>query len=352
MYRLLRRQPRDHRRGLDAQLASHLEGLFWPDADTGKLRTIGEAWTTAGTTVDASTWTIDSAIWQLKTQESPEIPDPVAACTELKQHTGDLADAYQQIGKACSDYAQHVDDHHRMIEDELASFIEWAVAIEVGGAIVGFFTLGLGEGAAQAAQAAEAAEVANTATRVVRILKALVELAKTVAETIGTLLTKVTQILADLKNFLNVRAIAALEKIAPVLLRNKLLDDLAAKGVKFTRDDVVAVWKDAEGDIPSFLREGLTNGTKIGTQGKGRPIYEVLWHGTLVRVAITVSVNGYVVGSDHQWLSRLACGSPRSTSASRVSTPAAGRSPSGWPTPRATVTTSPISAAWPTARPR
>lgn len=311
-------------------IASHLEGLFWPDADTGKLRTIGQAWITAGTTIDAYTWTIDSAIWELKTQESPEIPDAVAACTELKQHTGDLADAYQQIGKACNDYAQHVDDHHQMIEDELASFVEWTVGIEAAGAIIGFFTLGAGEAAAQAA---EAAEVANAASRVVRILRALVELAKTVAETIGSLLTKVTEILADLKKFLNVKAIAALEKIAPVLLRNKLLDELAAKGIKFTREDVVAIWKDAEGnivflekgtdkaglahivgehggefaakgiaegDIPTFLQEALTNGTKVGYQGKGlgRPIYEVLWQGKMIKVAVTIGSNGYIVGAN------------------------------------------------------
>ena len=124
-----------------------------------------------------------------------------------------------------------------------------------------------------------------------------------------------------------------MERIAPTLLKNTLLDELAAKGVKFTRDDVVAVWKDgegrivflekgdakrglahiagehgdqfvqagiSEGDIPGFLQKALADGTRIGYQGKGtgRPIYEVLWHGRMMRVAITVSTNGYIVGAN------------------------------------------------------
>lgn len=311
-------------------IASHLEGLLWPDADTGRLRSVGQAWVTAGDAVGLWSSVVDAATLDLQLEQSPEIPDAVSALAELSRHTSDLADAYRQIGKACTDYAQHVDDHHRMIEDELTSFVEWTVGIEAAGAIVGFFTLGLGEGAAQAA---EAAEVANAASRVVRILRALVELARTVAATIASILTKVTEIIGALKKFLSARAIAAMERIAPTLLRNKLLDELAAKGVKFSRDDIIAVWKDAEGNIvflekgtdkaglahivaehgpefaaqgigeaelPGFLQEALTDGTRIGYQGKGvgRPIYELMWQGKMVKVAITVGSNGYIVGAN------------------------------------------------------
>ena len=311
-------------------IASHLEGLFWPDADTGKLRAIGQAWTTAGDAVGGWAPVVDSAKFEIQLEKSPEIADAVGALAELSTHTTDLADAYRQIGTACNDYAKHVDEHHSMIEDELVSFIEWTAGIEIVGGIISVFTLGAAEAPTQAV---EGAEVANAASKVVRILKALVELAKTVAETIGSILTKVTKILGDLKKFLNAKAIAAMEKIAPTLLKNKLLDELAAKGIKFSRDDVVAVWKDAEGnivflekgtdkaglahiigehgsefaakgisesDLPSFLQEAVTNGTKIGYQGKGlgRPIYEVLWQGKMVKVAITIGSNGYIVGAN------------------------------------------------------
>ena len=211
-------------------IASHLEGLLWPDADTGKLRSIGAGWTSAGDTVAAYTSLVDSAKLQIQGQESPEIPDAVAACAELRQHTADLADAYHQIGKACTDYAQHVDDHHQMIEDQLTSFVEWTVGIEVGGAILGALTFGAGEGAAQLA---EGAEVVNAASKVRRILTALVELAKTVAESIGTLLTKVTEILSSLKKFLSARAIAALEKVG--ITAGKL-----RAGAVLTKDDLSA----------------------------------------------------------------------------------------------------------------
>ena len=102
-------------------IASHLEGLFWPDADTGKLRSVGQAWATAGDAVGLWSSVVDAAKLDLQLSSRPRSPTPSSALAELSRHTSDLADAYRQIGKACTDYAQHVDDHHRMIEDELAS---------------------------------------------------------------------------------------------------------------------------------------------------------------------------------------------------------------------------------------
>jgi len=82
-----------------------------------------------------------------------------------------------------------------MIEDELVSFLEWTAGTEIGGAIE-------------------------------------IEMARTVAGTIGRLLTKVSQIVASLKTLVSAKVIAAAEKVAPGLLKNKLLDELAAQGIK------------------------------------------------------------------------------------------------------------------------
>jgi len=227
----------------------HLEGLIWPDADTGRMRTVGNAWITAGDTFRLYTPNIDAASSLIGAQTSPEVPDAVAACSELKGHLGDIADAYQQIGKACNDYAQHVDDHHKMIEDELESFIKWTIGIEVGGAILGAVTLGLGEGAAQAA---EAAEVANAASKVVKILRALLELAKTVAETIGTLLVKLGKVLERLKKFLGAKVEEALAKIAELLPSTvKGLSKAAAE------DAYVGMNKGGGHAMQHFIEDGL-----------------------------------------------------------------------------------------------
>ncbi len=311
-------------------LVGHLEGLAWPDADTGRLRSVGQAWTTAGDSIAAYAYTVDAAKSQIQTQQSPEVADVAAVCDSLKKHTTDLSDAYKTLGQACQDYAKHVDDHHDEVESELKSFIAWTVVIEGVGAVAGFFTLGLAEAAAQAG---EAAEVANAAVKVVRILKDLIELAHTVAATIEGVSNLGPQMSADLKKFLDAKAVAALEKVAPALLKQELIDELIASGVKVTPANIIFILKGPDGkivfletgdedsglahiygehkadfankgvskdEIAPLLQKALTEGTVVGYQGRdqGRPIYEVSWNGKMIRIAITVGSNGYVVGAN------------------------------------------------------
>ena len=56
----------------------------------------------------------------------------------------------------------------------------------------------------------------------------------------------------------------------------------------------------SEAEIPDLLRQALQSGKIIGYQGKGagRPIYEVMFGGKLVKIAITVGSNGYIVGAN------------------------------------------------------
>ena len=205
-------------------IASHLEGLFWPDADTGRLRSVGAAWVDAGAQLASYTANCDAAAGLIETQRSPEVPDAVATCRDLSSHVSELADAFTQIGNACTEYAEQVDAHHEEIEDELRSFIEWTIAIETGGAILGALTLGIGEGAAQAA---EGAEVANAASKVVRILRDLVELARLGAARIGQVVTRATEVAAKMKRIISARVVKALES-AGLRLRRVDLEELPA----------------------------------------------------------------------------------------------------------------------------
>lgn len=54
--------------------------------------------------------------------------------------------------------------------------------------------------------------------------------------------------------------------------------------------------------IPSFLKTAIENGRIVGNQGKfhsqPRIIYEVYYNGEMVKVAITISDNGYIVGAN------------------------------------------------------
>ncbi|MCW2794493.1 MAG: hypothetical protein JWO76_3591 [Nocardioides sp.] len=57
-------------------IASHVEGLLWPDADTGRLRSTGDAWIDAGKQLSTWSWTVDSARATIETQRSPEVATP------------------------------------------------------------------------------------------------------------------------------------------------------------------------------------------------------------------------------------------------------------------------------------
>jgi hypothetical protein len=46
------------------------------------------------------------------------------------------------------------------------------------------------------------------------------------------------------------------------------------------------------------VKKTLTEGTRVGTQGTGRPIYEVTFNGKVQRLAISVGDNGYVIGAN------------------------------------------------------
>ena len=111
-----------------------------------------------------------------------------------------------------------------------------------------------------------------------------------------------------------------------------LLKELANSNVKYNLDDIVSIAKTPEGklvwlekgtaqaglnhimshaeefvkcgiskeQIADFIMDALQNGTIIGYQGRGlgRPIYEVVFNGSVKRVAITTGENGFVVGAN------------------------------------------------------
>ena len=56
----------------------------------------------------------------------------------------------------------------------------------------------------------------------------------------------------------------------------------------------------SEADIPDVLMRAAKAGTIVGYQGagKGRPIYEVAVNGRVLRIAMTIGDNGYIVGAN------------------------------------------------------
>jgi hypothetical protein len=198
--------------------------------------------------VSATTSAVSGAAAQLGAQRSPEVGDALATCRDVQSHLESLGTAYASIGQACDDYAQQVDEHHQQIEDELKSFIEWTVGIEVGGAVLGAVTLGIGEAAAQAA---EAAKVAEAAAKVVSILERLIELARLAAARVGELVADALRVGDGLEGVLGARSVKALEETG----------ELAAKSAEIAApEEGMTVWRVA-GEAQDGLG-GLERGSR------------------------------------------------------------------------------------------
>lgn len=128
-------------------------------------------------------------------------------------------------------------------------------------------------------------------------------------------------------------AVAERARIARGTLDAKLVDKLKDAGVKFDRANTIWVIEYAKPgvpvawlekgtvnaglthimfrhagefanagirveDIPAVVKTALTQGTRVGTQGAGRPIFEVTFNGKVHRVAVSVGDNGYVIGAN------------------------------------------------------
>ncbi|MFI6933477.1 RICIN domain-containing protein [Streptomyces sp. NPDC050287] len=129
------------------------------------------------------------------------------------------------------------------------------------------------------------------------------------------------------------KAVAERAKIARGSLDPKLLAKLQDAGVKFNKADTLWVAEYAKPgvplawlekgnvnaglihivfrhagefatagirveDIPALVKKTLTEGTRVGTQGAGRPVYEVTFNGRTQRLAVSVGDNGYVIGAN------------------------------------------------------
>lgn len=135
------------------------------------------------------------------------------------------------------------------------------------------------------------------------------------------------------------KAVGERAKIARPALDPKLLDKLTDAGVTFNRADTIWIAEYAKPGVPlawpekgnvnaglilnaglihiisrhsgeyatagvriedilALVKTALTEGTRVGTQGTGRPIYEVVFQGKTLRLAIGVDDSGSVIGAN------------------------------------------------------
>ncbi len=147
-----------------------LQDVFWPNADTDRVRAAGGAWTAAGEAVGLLSAHCDSALGALDGERSPEIPVAVAVIRDVRGRVEDLAAQLDALGSACHEYAAHVETKR----SELLSLLEdLAVEIGVTAVLGGLGTLLTGGAAAGAAGGVGAARLAAAGTRARGILDSL-----------------------------------------------------------------------------------------------------------------------------------------------------------------------------------
>ncbi|BFO04846.1 hypothetical protein [Pseudomonas guariconensis] len=63
-------------------------------------------------------------------------------------------------------------------------------------------------------------------------------------------------------------------------------------------DDFHKVGAYSNAQIRELVISAVTTGRHVATQGQNRPVYQIQYGGRLVRVAVSVAANGYVIGAN------------------------------------------------------
>ncbi|WP_327118882.1 hypothetical protein OHB12_11725 [Nocardia sp. NBC_01730] len=167
-------------------LIRSVSGLVWPNGHQDQLRAAKDVWYAAATALDTATVPFPNAVGLLMNQQSPEIPAAVARCSETSGNFVELQAAFREIGDACGEYAQHLDDAHHEILDELKKMAIETAAWETGMAVLIPLTGGLSE---LGGHGALAARIGIYAARIGRIIDRLVSKVVTLVSRIGTAVT-------------------------------------------------------------------------------------------------------------------------------------------------------------------
>ncbi|MBC3843626.1 hypothetical protein GXW82_35685 [Streptacidiphilus sp. 4-A2] len=137
-----------------ARMVKDLTGMWWPAADSGKLRSAAAAWTAMATAIDDATAVANTAAQSVIHNNSGAAIDAFGTFWGRYYASGkgwlpDTAAACRQMAKALDDFASEVDKAVSKLEEE-ATVVG---AVLVAGTALAFFTAGLSEAAAGAATA-------------------------------------------------------------------------------------------------------------------------------------------------------------------------------------------------------
>jgi hypothetical protein len=172
------------------RLVEQFVGHVWPNGHQDRLRSVGEAWTTASKDLGGHQNDISAIIGLIGQQQSPEIPVATARIKAIGEDLGDIAKACDDIGKSCNEYAQHIDDAHSDLISALEEMAVEAAAWEAGGVLL------TEVGGELWANMALAGRLAEWGARLKTIIEGFIGLVRTVGGKLTALLARLAAILA------------------------------------------------------------------------------------------------------------------------------------------------------------
>lgn len=159
--------------GMPGVVLDMLQDVFWPNADTDRVRRAASTWTAASESVGLLTGHLDSAAGELAAERSPEVPIVLDVLDDLRSRVDGLATQLASLGAACAEYADHVEEKR----SELLSLLE-ELAVEIGvtavvGGIASVISGGLAGAAASGVGAARLAAAGSRARGILDGLRVL-----------------------------------------------------------------------------------------------------------------------------------------------------------------------------------
>jgi hypothetical protein len=313
-------------------------GAAWPDGHQDQLDAAKDAWHTASSDYRTLAGNVSPAVDLLNNQQSPEIQTSIDTCNQRKTDFNALADACQSLGDACGEYANHLDEAHRKILDELQEFLLEAAAWEVGAAILTPFTGTISEWIGNSALAGRVAMKARRIATIIgelatKVAKLVADAVKPLVERLKPLLERVRKWVEDASTKLARDGKTSGPRTGPAASsaeRDEMIQQLQSEGIKFDPDKVVQIGRDSDGkiifleqgnkraglqhilshatdfankgvsqdEIPELVTRAATQGEKVGISGRDRPIYQIMHNGTMLKIAVTIGSNGFIVGAN------------------------------------------------------
>ncbi|MGH3956495.1 MAG: HNH/ENDO VII family nuclease [Mycobacterium sp.] len=156
-----------------ASIEGYVQGAVWPNGDPEKLRQAMNTWCVNAEEIEGAIRRAffpregGNPITDVSHQRSPEIPQAVASMTLAHDAVKLLQTEWSAIGKTCGDLANHIEDVHNQITNEMLILAGTVAATEAVAAILVPLTAG---GSEVVSKMVDTARLAATGERIAAIL--------------------------------------------------------------------------------------------------------------------------------------------------------------------------------------